>query len=282
MNFLLARLRQKIFLTGLPRSGTTWAGHALKAATGSVLVEEPFNWKFHPRHKGFDSKYLPAGSQDRTLIDALERALFSMKRPRRTARLLLGGRVIVRDVFVSLALEQICEHFRPQPLIVVRHPCGVASSWRKLDFRVDYRLETLLNQEKLLEDFLGPYKAHLERPAGFFFQLGAYWGAVHHVLLQQAERNPGWQFVTHEALCLEGAAGFRAILDRFGVDISPGLSSYLAHTNRELEADESAFSVFRRSAQEPDKWRALLAPEEIDAVLAGAEPFAVLQRFYPI
>ena len=84
MNYLLSRLDHMLLVTGLPRSGTTWAGHALKAATGSVLVEEPFNWKFHPAYKKFDAQYLPAGARDQALPIALRRSLFSWKRPRRT------------------------------------------------------------------------------------------------------------------------------------------------------------------------------------------------------
>ena len=66
---------QLIFLTGLPRSGTTWAGRALAAATGSVIVDEPFNRKWHPERTGYRLKYLTAGMPDAEMIPILRREI---------------------------------------------------------------------------------------------------------------------------------------------------------------------------------------------------------------
>jgi len=272
---------ERIFLTGLPRSGTTWAGAALSAATRSPLIEEPFNWEWHPDRRDYHMKYLPAGSEELDTIRILRREIIAWGRPRRTLRVLLHRRVIIRDVLSCLAVEHFWHHLQTRVIIMVRHPCGVASSWIRLGFNVSSRMGILLGQERLLEEHLRPFQAHLKRRQDFYFQLGAYWGATYYVLQRLSLLHPEWRWITHEALCLQPEVGFERLLNHLGYQMGSQGQRFLQAYNREPRAGEGQFSVARVSAQEPGKWKIQLTQNQVSSVLAGAEPFGVLERFYP-
>lgn len=270
-----------IFITGLPRSGTTWAGHVITAALESALVEEPFNWEFHPQRAHFHMRYLPKGQEDTAYVDTLRRTIFSWKKPRRTLRVLLRRRLVVRDVLTCFAVETLWNQWQPKTLIMIRHPAAMASSWARVNFKVQYRIDNLLKQPRLVADHLAPFQEHLHLSNDYYFQIGAYWGACYYVLRRMAADRPEWQWVRHETLCTELEEGFVQILDQF--DLGMALQGYelLQQLNRPPAVGQSPFDIFRLSAQEPDKWKSLLTEDQVSAVLQGSAPFGVLQDFYP-
>jgi hypothetical protein len=142
-------------------------------------------------------------------------------------------------------------------------------------------VEILLGQEQLLEEHLWPFQAHMKRSKDFYFQLGAYWGATYYVLHRQSSLHQEWRWVTHEALCLQPKVGFEGLLNHLGFWMNSEGHRFLQEYNREPREGEGPFSVARVSAQEPDKWKKQLTGNQVSAVLAGAEPFGVLERFYP-
>jgi hypothetical protein len=270
--------QQLIFLTGLPRSGSTWAARALSHAAGARLVHEPFNWRAHPELIEFHVRYLPAGSYEPKLLHAMNGALKGRFPFSRRAE-----RVLIKDVHVCLALPYIEEHFQPHALILVRHPCGMAQSWQRLGLEVDFRLDLLLAQETLRRGWLAPFVEHLRRRGDYFFSLGAYWGASHFLLQQMAVGQPTWQWATHEWFCADPPAHFQETLAHFGLHMGrtgqAKLAQFLLAHDRRQHAGESEHSVARQTALEPDKWRRELSAVQIAAVLAGVAPFGMLERF---
>jgi hypothetical protein len=116
--------------------------------------------------------------------------------------------------------------------------------------------------------------------------LGAYWGATYYLLKQISSAYPAWQCITHEILCRDPEVEFRALCNRLGlgnrvIGQEKDLHRFLSAHDRRRTADEGVHSVARPTALEPDKWRRKLRPEQIQAVLAGAEPFDLLAHFFP-
>jgi hypothetical protein len=54
-----------LFLTGIPRSGTTWAAQGIAALTRARYVHEPFNRVLYPERARYNMLYLPANSATR-------------------------------------------------------------------------------------------------------------------------------------------------------------------------------------------------------------------------
>lgn len=259
---------QLIFLTGLPRTGTSWSARTIAEATGSKLANEPFNWKYHPESVDYHMRYLPAGSDDKEFIKIARKAIGP------------EDRVVLKDVHCCLATEYLWEQLEPLIVIIIRHPCGMASSWAKLKFEVDFRLNLLLNQNRLIKTYLKPFKTHLQSCQDYFFQLGAYWGAGYYVLHQIAAKHPDWQWITHESLCYQPSAGFEKLLNTFGLEMGQNGYTFLHEHNRERQGDESLFYPARVTARQPGKWKQSLSAEQIDLVLKGANAFGVMDIFY--
>ena len=271
-----------ILLTGLPRTGTTWASRAVAAATRSRVAHEPFNWKLHPDRVGYHMKYMLAGSKDVTLLELLHSAM-KPKFPF-LSRFRRSRRVLIKDVHICLAIEYLWEQLRPLIIILVRHPCAMASSWSNLGLEARSRLDLLLAQRRLMQDHLAPFESHMNSEDDYFFEIGAYWGASYYVLSRLAEKHEDWQWVTHEALCVQSLTRFEQLLNDLGMELEgagrSALCDFLDKHNRERKKKEGAYALARVSVNEPDKWRSALAAEQIRAVTKGAEPFGLLPKFY--
>lgn len=193
-------------------------------------------------------------------------------------------RIVVKDVHTCLALAYFAQTIHPHQIILLRHPCALASSWASLNLEVRFRIELLLKQPSLIEAYLEPFQVHLRQTDEYFFNVGAYWGASYWVMLAQARQHPEWQIVTHEWLCVNSASRFRQLLIDAGIDVdNPGQRSveqFLNSNNRRRKDREGAHSTARLTTEEPDKWKYKLTSDQIEAVLAGAKPFGILERYY--
>ena len=258
-----------LFLTGLPRTGTTWAYQALAAGSGSEKVYEPFNYKWHPDRSHYHMRYLAPGSQHPEFLDALQEEIQKAK----------GNRIFIKEVHACLAVEYVWTHLRPNTIVLIRHPCAMAASWRRLGFAAGPRLQTLLAQPEVVDEFLAPHLGRLEAGLDPYFQIGAFWGAAYFCLRRISDRHPDWQWTTHERLCSEMEPAFAGLLAGFNIPWQPGGSLYLQE--HDLLPDEyHPHKPFRRSAAEPERWREELSPEQAAAVLEGAGAFGLLERYY--
>lgn len=253
-----------LFLTGLPRTGTTWAGQVLAAALAGAYVNEPFNWKFHPDREPWHMAYL-RGDQADDGFDEIASA---------TA----GPRSVVKDVHSCLAVERWAV-WHPTVVLQVRHPCAVAASWAALDYRADWQADLLLAQDTLMTDHLEAGRAELEQRGDLFHDVGAYWGATYRVLADLAAGHPAWRWAVHERLCVDPDVEFRLLLDGLDFD-TEALANVLRDTDRSPTADESPYAVARRTGDEPEKWRGQLTADQIDTVMGAVEPFAVFDRWF--
>ena len=271
-------MTSEILLTGLPRSGTTWASRAILSALNGRLVHEPFNWKRYPERVDYHMRYLTASSSDERLAGIYSKALRSgladLFHPNR--------RIIVKDVHICLAIEYLWAIFKPRIIIMMRHPCAIASSWRGLELEARSRIELLLSQEALLLTYLAPFVDHLTASEEYFFDIGAYWGASYFILDGISIRHRDWLWSSHEQLCVDSLNSYQKLLHDLGLSDDEvhiqRLKRFLTKHDRSRNGQDRPYSIARKTSQEPEKWRELLSSAEIDAVLSGAEPFGMLQK----
>ena len=262
-------MTEYFLLTGLPRTGTTWAYQALAAGSGSEKVYEPFNYKWHPERSPFHMRYLAPGTHHLDFLSALGDEIAKVN----------GSQIFIKEVHACLAVAYIWEHLRPHTIVLLRHPCAMAASWRRLDFKAGPRLDVLLDQKEVVEIFLAPHLDHIRSSADPFFQIGAFWGAAYHCLHQISSRHPEWQWVTHERLCAEMEPAFIDLLSHFGYEWQAAGSRYL-HEHDRQPGEYHPHRQVRLSEKEPEKWREELTADQSSAVLAGAGGFGVLERYY--
>lgn len=267
-----------IFLTGMPRCGSTWAGRALAHLTGSRYIHEPLNGHRDPELAAFNMRYSRPGACDPALIQILQsRARSADRRVRLIEFMQRRQNVVIKEVHGTLAVACVDRHLRPDVVVLIRHPCGVAASWKRLGWLAAEWAEgdPLLEQTTLVEDHLSPFQSHILSSRDPYFRLGAYWGAIHYVLHRLAALHPRWQWVTHEDLCSSPGERFAALLHALGQKAQPGSYSFFEAYDRPPAQNEGPFDIYRQTVAQPEKWRSVLTAEEVGKVLTGAAPFGM-------
>jgi len=163
--------RKPILVTGLQRSGTTWAGKMIAQAPGNAYVHEPFNPEmgpFNPVTKWYlyvseensldYEKYLN-GKINFTL--PLTRNLAHSARMRQIAQSfresatsamhrLTNKTPVMKDPMAALSAPWLARRFDFTVLVMLRHPAAFCSSQKFKNWKFDFN--NFLIQPNLLRD----------------------------------------------------------------------------------------------------------------------------------
>jgi len=274
-----------VFITGVPRCGSSWAGEVLGNCHDIRYVFEPFNAQWVPalRNQIHHFRYLSGQSEAPPLLQQIADGAFhgrqSWKQIGRAAyRGYLGAacrtatRVVIKDPTASLITDWIAKRFRAQILIVMRHPCGFASSLEALDWKLG--VNSLLRQDALMQDHLEDFRDVLNRARNDkWLTRGALWGAIHTVFARQLERYPDWRLLRYEDLCADPVGQFETLSEEFGLKLN-------LRTRKKIEAlsatdSTDSGSTRRNSRLMPDIWQQRMSPGEIDAVMGIVGEFGL-------
>jgi len=287
-----------ILVTGLGRSGTTWAGKMISSSGFVNYVGEVFNTKATIR--GYDAPLFTQPlayytTQSSNPPVAIIQEILSnngelniRNHPRRTRFLKMvhqvtgafPARVMLKDPSAVLSAEWMAQHFNMDVVALVRHPAGVASSFAKLGWPV-YFDQFFLDQPALIADWLHPFEAQLRNPPeDYIDQVALLWACVNHVLLGYADRNPGWQLWRHEDLAADPLNGFTQIFAALDVPFTDQIRATVqAHSAAENPVDvptgeNKAFFHQRNSKDLVKRWKTKLTPAQIDRIRTITEPIA--------
>ena len=156
--------RDSVFLAGSGRSGTTWVSEIINYRNRYRLVFEPF----HPGKvdicENFRLKqYLRPDDRREEYLGAARRVLTGRIRSSWTDRFnrkFVAPRRLIKDIRANLLLGWMRENFPGMPIVLLlRHPCAVAASRLALGWRDN--LSETMEQEELVEDFLGPVETEI-------------------------------------------------------------------------------------------------------------------------
>ena len=277
-------MKTPIFMVGLPRSGTTWIAKVLGATAGTSYFHEPFNDHNVPQSAPFTMRYLRASDNDPQFAAYCRKCFAGRQRHpsvkphgQKWWQHIPGfTRVLIKDVHSALALDWISRHIAPRIVILMRSPLAVADSWLRVfgRDRDDGRISTrLLGQPALVADYLRPFESHIRSATDTPARAGVYWGACYHVLLSQQRAHPGWIVVRHEDFCDDPAGQFHQLCDRLGLRWTQRAEELLVQSNSEDSGHP--YVPKRILANEKDKWRKTLTPEQQEAVVRAVRPFNV-------
>jgi hypothetical protein len=276
----LSFLHQRpIFLSGIPRTGSSWTAEML--ARGGVVryLYEPLTQTANqrPPREHQLQRYLK-GDSDAPDYAAVWDELLSMRNLMRRRYLLartpshlryapVPQRLLIKEVSCSLALEWIETHLRAQIVVLLRHPCGSIASGLRMQKAGHWvgSLDALLGDEGLMRDYFEADRDWLRGlPPEPLEQMAAIYGMTYKVVGQQLERHPEWTVVTHRSLCLDPVGVFRRLFEAVDLPFGPKVEQHLCGTTG---ADQDGlFSLSRVSSEEPDKWKRELTPGQIDRV----------------
>lgn len=185
-----------IFLAGTGRSGTTWLAELINSKGDYRLMFEPFhskkvdmlkdwNYRQYIRPDDHNLKYLKPsrkillGKIRHPWIDSFSNTHGNRRR-------------IVKDIRANLFIRWIKNHFPDIPIILLlRHPCAVASSKRKLGWEA--HLDVFLSQPELMVDFPETFAEDIEKDTDHYEKQVFMWFIKNVIPTNavQQPRNPG-------------------------------------------------------------------------------------------
>jgi hypothetical protein len=274
------RINHWVFVTGAPRSGTTFVGKMLSIPREVDYFHEPFNPSCGVR--GIDQLYLYiARGDDESLKhrQAIERVFrkgyvpkisYSSEDPlwRNWTKRLLGSRrawshrikklnpsyrtVVIKDPTGCLLTEYLAEKYDVKPVILIRHPVAVVASFLRLGWQGD--LAAICQQPQLIEDyFFDDQHLLFEQQREPLERIAVLWRALNKVLLAQASRHPSWRIVTHESLSEKPIEKFRQLYDALDLPMSARAEKKISRlTSKEnaVEARIGQVHEFKRNSAE--------------------------------
>lgn len=198
LNHQLHLYKDKIWLIGDGRSGTTWVSNLINHDQYYRDMFEPFHPEVIERMKFLEPhQYIRADGENAKLY-AVSREVFDGKfwHPRVDSANEIGlyKGLLVKDIFANLFAKWVHENFSDIKIILlIRNPFAVSlSKYKKRSWKwlTDPRL--LLNQSELYRDYLQDFKDLIEFYAkhdDFITNQIVIWSILHYVPFKQFEQN---------------------------------------------------------------------------------------------
>jgi len=258
-----------LLVTGLPRSGTSWAGKMLEASGQVVYINEPMN----PQHPPGCSpgvlntevtrrfQYISTEDDQRwrtAFADTIglryrlgaelrrNNAAYDLARAAKylttfTGGRLLGKRAMIDDPFAVLSTGWLVQQMGVQAVVLVRDPVSFVGSWRALGWTIHFH--ELLEQPALVRDHLGPYVDDMRALIGsgdWLARICLLWRVVSDVIDTSLRPLPGVQVVRYEDLVRSPVTGFQRLYDALGLPWSGRAHAHVvAATTRTVASDTS-------------------------------------------
>lgn len=268
-----------VFVTGVPRCGSSWVGEVLSTARRVRYNYEPFNPTRHPyltKHHA----YLAAGDDDPLLRRAANAAAAGRLRFHQVLRGCRWGygwrtirpadQVLIKDPTAMFLAEWIEANYQARVLVILRHPCAFASSIHRLGWPAN--VSGFLDQPRLMSDWLAPYESLLrESQPDFWRRVAAFWGAAYTVLHGQALRHPQWRVVQYEDLCVHPENRFGELFH--SLDLVATRATHRTIEKSTTKKHPHAKSTQRDSRGMVNVWRDRLTAGQIRTVLEVVEAF---------
>src|SRR5579863_739826 len=182
-----------LFISGSPRSGTTWLAEAINYDNSYRFIGEPFTFGQVPMSQAFALRqYLRPDDGDPRYLDPA-RKIFAGKIRNRWSdspnHSTFPRRRLVKDVRTTMLLKWFRVHFPQLPIVyIMRHPFAVAASRIRLGYRTDMG-PMYLRQAPLVADHLGPFVELINEPKSPFASHVLDWCVENFVPLRQLERG---------------------------------------------------------------------------------------------
>lgn len=217
-----------IFLTGPPRSGTTWLG-AMLAASGIWHLHEPFGpWRGgrwtrsfeyrssevpDPEVDNFVAGLLAGGHREMLALPHCDDALLPLR--------LFGGpvrRILIKDPLACLLTEYLASRHHLQPLILFRHPAGFVSSMWRLGWSRGAFIAQLLADAPLMQAHLAHWRSLMEAHASEYSiaSTAVLHAALTRVLWDLANAGVGRALI-FEDLCQDPLPRLARLFDDLGL-----------------------------------------------------------------
>lgn len=241
-----------IFVTGAPRSGTTFVGKVLSLPISVDYIHEPFNPDCGM--PGIDQRYLyiPEHSESSPYdqdLNNLTNYRFHLKTgffrndswKRKMIKRFVGSRgpfhlrlaklnpfhtaAVLKDPIACLLTGYLAKRAKMLPILLVRHPVGFVASVKRLNWEID--LSSLTSQNELLDDYFSVDELTPSDVNNNIEKAAILWRALNKVILTQAGQHPDWKVLKHEDLASSPLETFRSLFDYASLEWSAKVENYI-------------------------------------------------------
>ncbi len=270
-----------VFITGTPRSGTTWLADLLLARGASCLVFQPVEeWsKARPDLRDGFARYLspdsnwPVGERlfggllDGTAVSALS------LRHAPLGSVFRATSLTVKSVRANRLLPWLAAKVPiGRRVLITRHPCAVVASWIMHSQRKD-EASVQAPERRYVEEHVPRLAGHVGEIRRREEALAVRWCCEQHWVLQHAPAG-AWEHVHYEQLVLDGPRALERLCRRLGFAVTEAALAGLARNSQTVgrwSADHSQASARQRLAG----WTSRLNSDDIKHVLAMVEAFGI-------
>ena len=279
MKISVDQIQNWIYVTGVPRSGTTFVGKVLSLPGDVDYIHEPFNpqcgfadtniWYRYMR-PNLDTEEMKRFHE---LTQQLFRYDFKLKtyisaRENTIGRLVkqcLGSRgpfylriaklnpfhtsALIKDPIGMLLTEYLYLQFGVKPVILIKHPLSQIASYKRVSLWP--HLSQLGQQPEFVDDHFADEREFFAQPTDPIAEAASFWRAIYKVLLSQASQYPDWLTVTHEDLCQHPIAKFQALYQQLNLGWSDRIERQIqkmTQGNVSAEAGQGKFHDFNRNS----------------------------------
>ncbi len=302
-------MKPPVLVTGAPRSGTTWVGKMLALSPSLGYIHEPFNNDHNvgrlPQHFPENFFYLHSGNETpyRLWLDDvldykyyLSRALIKNQGLREKGAHVREWmhfisfrwkrkRPLIKDPLAFFSTPWLSQKFNVRPIVVIRHPAAVISSFKRLNWNITF--EHFLNQQQLLTDWLGDHEEEIvqaTKQSLSTIQAGILlWKLIYSTVIQYQNRFPEWFYVRHEDLSRDPEQAFHDLFQYISVPYTDAVIKKLRvyiQGNVRSEVPDGANAMYIRinSRENIFNWKKRLSQDEISEIKSQLEP--LWRQFY--
>jgi hypothetical protein len=301
-------IKNWVFVTGVPRSGTTFVGRILSSPLEVDYIHEPFNPRCGmpgtSRWYGYVRPSLDTEEMQR--YHTLTKTIFSYDLKlkgriptndswlKKGTKRIVGSRgpfylrlakanpfhkaAVIKDPLGGLLSEYLYLHFNVKPVIVIKHPTSFVASLKRVNWWPSS--SRLSDQPHLIEDYFHDDADIVTKDwSDPLLGAAAFWRAVYKVLLIQAGKYSDWQVITHEQLSQDPVPTFRHLYEALELPWYDSVRRNILRStqgNRSAEARSGVVQDFRRNSADIFKMRRdSLSQKERKAIFDVVEDVAL-------
>ena len=194
-----------VILAGMGRSGTTWVSDIINCDNQYRYIFEPFNSREVEMATPFKHKlYLRPDNREPKYVEPATKIFLGDIRNKWTDmfnRKFIVRQRLIKTIRMNLSLKWLSTLFPNTPIVfLLRHPCAVAHS--KMQLKWGVTIENFLQQEPLVEDFIGPFREQFKNATDLFERHIIEWCVENYVPLKQF-RTGQMHLTFYENLCTD-------------------------------------------------------------------------------
>ncbi len=268
-----------VVLAGHDRSGTTWIAEALNHRRDFRYIYEPFHPgrldatslftpRLYLRPDDREERYMAAAD---AVLSGRVRSLWADK----YNRTVLPRRRLVKEVRSNLLLPWLAASFPDTPIVfVLRHPCAVANSERRLSDSWHIDLGRFLSQPALMEDHLEPFRGAMEAATTDWGKRAFVWCIENHVPLATLDPDRVL-FAFYEDFCVDPETELKRLFEFVNLPYDPHALETLAKPSATSRKDSAVLA----GEDLIEAWRRSVTDDEIAETMRVVELFG-LDRIY--